>query len=130
MENSDKAVIAIVDDEDSICNSLEYLLRSAGLNAKSFLNGPDFLRFLENDRPDCLVLDLNIMPMNGFSALDRLAQLRLKLPVIVITGEDKEEIYERAMNKGISAFFRKPVDGQLLLDAIDDAVGYRVYTPN
>jgi FixJ family two-component response regulator len=62
--------------------------------------------------------------------LDRLAQLRLKLPVIVITGEDKEEIYERAMNKGISAFFRKPVDGQLLLDAIDDAVGHRVYTPN
>lgn len=129
--NSDKAVvIAIVDDEDSICNSLEQLLRSAGLNAKSFLNGPDFLRFLENDRPDCLVLDLNMMPMNGFSVLDRLAQLRLKLPVIVITGEDKEEIYERAMNKGISAFFRKPVDGQLLLDAIDDAVGYRVYTPN
>jgi FixJ family two-component response regulator len=130
MENSDKAVIAIVDDEYSVCNSLEQLLRSAGLNTKSFLNGPDFLRFLENDRPDCLVLDLNMMPMNGFSVLDRLAQLRLKLPVIVITGEDKEEIYERAMNKGISAFFRKPVDGQLLLDAIDDAVGYRVYTPN
>jgi len=130
MKNSDKAVIAIVDDEDYICNSLEQLLRSAGLNAKSFLNGPDFLRFLENDHPDCLVLDLNMMPMNGFSVLDRLAQLKLKLPVIVITGEDKEEIYNRAMNKGIFAFFRKPVDGHLLLDAIDDAVGHRVYTPN
>jgi len=130
MKNSDKAVIAIVDDEDSICNSLEQLLRSAGLNAKSFLNGSDFLRFLENNRADCLVLDLNMMPMNGFSVLDHLAKLRLKLPVIVFTGEDKEEIYERAMNKGIFAFFRKPIDGQLLLDAIDDAVGHRVYTPN
>jgi FixJ family two-component response regulator len=126
MRNNDKTVIAIVDDEACICNSLELLLRSAGLNAKSFLGGPDFLRFLENDCPDCLVLDLNMMPMNGFSVLDHLAQLRLKLPVIVISGDDKEEIYERALNKGASTFLRKPVDGQVLLDAINDAVGQRV----
>jgi FixJ family two-component response regulator len=49
----------------------------------------------------------------------------LQLPVIVITGEDKEEIHEGAMNKGISVFLRKPVDGQVLLDAIEDAVGLR-----
>jgi CheY-like chemotaxis protein len=124
--NSDQTVIAVVDDEESICKGLERLLRSAGLTAKTFLNGADFLSFLENGRPDCLVLDLNMMPMNGFSILDRLARLGWNMPVIIITGDDSEETYECAMNhQGIAAFLRKPVDGQLLLDAIDEAVGRR-----
>jgi FixJ family two-component response regulator len=121
--NSDKTVIAVVDDEESICKGLERFLRSAGFTAKTFHSGVDFLRSLENERPACLVLDLNMMPMNGFSVLDRLAQSGRNLPVIVITGDDSEETYARAMNKGIAAFLRKPVDGQVLLDAIDDAIG-------
>ncbi|MEC4748113.1 response regulator [Methylomicrobium sp. Wu6] len=121
---SDKTVIAIVDDEESICKGLERLLRSAGLTAKAFLTGADFLRFIQNNRPDCLVLDLNMMPMNGFSVLDRLALLGWKLPVIIITGDDSEEACERAMNKGIAAFLRKPVDGQVLLDAIERAINH------
>jgi FixJ family two-component response regulator len=100
-------------------------LRSAGLTAKTFLNGADFLSFLENGRPDCLVLDLNMMPMNGFSVLDRLARMGRKIPVIIITGDDSEENYERAMNHGIAAFLRKPVDGQVLLDTIVEAVDRR-----
>lgn len=123
--NSDKTVIAVVDDEESICKGLERLLRSAGLSAKTFLSGTDFLGFLENVQSDCLVLDLNMVPMNGFSILDHLDRLGRKMPVIVITGDDSEETYERAMTQGVTAFLRKPVDGQVLLDAIDDAVGQR-----
>ncbi len=122
--NTHNTVIAVVDDEESVCKGLERLLRSAGLSAKTFLNGADFLRFLENVQPDCLVLDLNMMPMNGFSVLDRLGRLGRKLPVIIITGDDSEETYERVINKGIAAFLRKPVDGQVLLDAIEDAVSH------
>ncbi|HEY8158778.1 MAG TPA: response regulator [Methylobacter sp.] len=81
-----------------------------------------FFRSLEDEKPACLVLDLCMMPMNGFAVLDRLAQLNIKLPVIVITSDDKEETYERAINKGITAFLRKPIDDQVLLDAINDAV--------
>jgi len=124
--NSDKTVIAVVDDEVSICKGLERLLRSAGLTANTFLNGPDFLRFLEKNRADCLVLDLNMMPMNGFAVLDRLAQLGRKLPVIIITGDDDEKICESAINKGIVAFLHKPVDGQVLLDTIEHAVDHGV----
>ena len=122
--NTEKAVIAVIDDEESVCKGLERLLRSAGLTAKTFLTGADFLRFLETGRPDCVVLDLNMMPMNGFTVLKCLALKRSKLPVIVITGDDSEENYEHAMNQGVAAFLRKPVDGQVLLDAIDDAVGH------
>ena len=119
-----KTVIAVVDDEECICKGLERLLRSAGLAAVTFLNGADFLRFLEIGWPDCLVLDLNMLPMSGFEVLERLAVLSLKLPVIIITGDGSEEKYERAINQGIAAYLRKPVDGKVLLDAIDDAIGH------
>jgi len=123
--NTEKTVIAVVDDEESVCIGLERLLRSAGHVAKTFVNGTDFLGFLKTDRPDCLVLDLNMMPMNGFAVLDRLALLGWKLPVIVITGDDSEDIHERLLNKGITFFLHKPVDGQVLLDAIDEAINRR-----
>jgi FixJ family two-component response regulator len=121
--SSDKTVVAVVDDEESICKGLERLLRSAGLTAYTFLSGNDFLRFLEKEKPDCVVLDLNMMPMNGFMVLDRLALSDSKLPVIVISGDDSEETYEHVINKGIAVFLRKPVDGQILLDAINKVVG-------
>lgn len=120
--NSNKTVIAVVDDEESICKGLERLLRSAGLTARTFSCGTDFLRFLEKGWADCLVLDLNMTPMNGFSVLDRLALSGRRLPVIVITGNDSEETHERATKKGIAAFLHKPVDAQELLDAIDAAI--------
>ncbi|MGZ8238859.1 MAG: response regulator, partial [Methylobacter sp.] len=60
----------------------------------------------------------------GFAVLERLALKISKLPVIIITGDDSEETYEQAMNQGIAAYLRKPVDGQVLLDAIDDAIDH------
>lgn len=122
MTNSGKTVIAIVDDEETILKGLERLLRSAGLAAKTFATGVDFLRSLENGTPDCLVLDLNMMPMNGLAVLDRLALSDRKLPVIVITGDDREEIHQAAVSRGIAAFLRKPVEDEVLLDAIDKAI--------
>ena len=123
-----KTVIAVVDDEECVCKGLERLLRSAGHAAVTFLNGADFLRFLEICWPDCLVLDLNMLPMNGFDVLERMAVLSLKLPVIIITGDDDEEKYEHAIHQGIAAYLHKPVDGKVLLDAIDDAVGQGIET--
>jgi FixJ family two-component response regulator len=122
--NTDKAVIAVIDDERAICKGLERLLRSAGLTAKTFLTGADFLKYLEGDRPNCVVLDLSMMPMNGFAVLDYLVSMNMSLPVIIMTGDDSEETYEQVMNYRIAAFFRKPVDGQLLLDAIDTVVSH------
>lgn len=121
--NTDKAVIAVIDDEASVCKGLERLLRSAGLTAKTFLTGADFLRFLKTARPDCVVLDINMMPMNGFAVLEHLALLHSTLPVIIITGDDSEETYALAINQTIAAILCKPVDAQVLLDAIAAAIG-------
>jgi len=122
--NSDKPVIAVVDDEQSICKSLERLLRSAGLTAKTFSGGDAFLRFLKTDRPDCAVIDLHMPGINGFTLLNRLAQADYRFPVIVITGDDSEETYAMVMALGIVACLRKPVDGQTLLDVIAPAIGW------
>lgn len=123
--NTDKPVIAVVDDEQSICKALERLLRSAGLTAKTFSGGDEFLCFLQVARPDCAVIDLHMPGMNGFSLLERLAQADYRFPVIVITGDDSEETYARAMDNGIAAYLCKPVDGQALLDAIAPAIGLK-----
>lgn len=120
--NRDQAIIAVIDDEESIRKALERLLRSAGFTAHAFRSGADFFHSLENEKPACLVLDLCMMPMNGFAVLDRLTQLNIRLPVIVMTGDDKEETYVRAINKGITAFLRKPIDDQVLLHAINNVV--------
>lgn len=124
--NIQNAVIAVIDDEVSVCKGLERLLRSAGFIAKVFLKGADFLKFLETGRPDCVLLDLNMMPMNGFAVLERLNLESLKLPVIVITGDDAEEVCEHAMAQGVAAYLHKPFDGQVLLDAIEAAISHGI----
>jgi FixJ family two-component response regulator len=122
--NTDKPVIAVVDDEESICKAFERLLRSAGLRAKTFPGGDEFLRFLQTARPACVVLDLHMPGMNGFAVLERLAQIGSTLPVIVITGDDDEKTYAKALEAGVKVYLRKPVDEQVLLDAIAPAIAH------
>lgn len=115
-------MIAVVDDEESIRKALTRLMRSAGLEVQTFSSGPEFLKSLESRLPDCLVLDLHMPVMNGFEIQTRLAQTGPRIPTIVITGHDSPESREQAMGCGPAAFFRKPVDGQALLDAIEFAL--------
>ncbi|MGR8932984.1 MAG: response regulator transcription factor [Gammaproteobacteria bacterium] len=120
--NAAKPVIAVVDDEQAVCKALERLLRAAGLAAKTFGGGKEFLSFLQTDRPACAVIDLLMPEMSGIELLDRLLRAGYKLPVIVITGDDNDEKYAQAMAAGIVTYLRKPVDGQVLLDAIAPAI--------
>lgn len=120
--NTEKPVIAVVDDEPSICKALERLLRSAGLSSKTFLRGEDFLCYLHSARPDCLVLDLHMPEMNGFMLMERLAQQGYRLPIIIITADDQEENREKASAAGISNYLRKPIDAQVLLNAIASVI--------
>jgi FixJ family two-component response regulator len=115
-------LIAVLDDEESVRKALTRLMRSAGLEVQTFSSGAEFLKSLESTRPDCLVLDLHMPVMNGFEVQTRLSKTGARIPVIVITGQDSPEGRERAMEGGPSAYFRKPVDGQALLDAIEFAL--------
>ena len=110
--------IAIVDDEESVCRALVRLVRSARLEAETFGSGEEFLETVAARPFDCLVLDLHMPKDDGFEIQDRLARAGLRIPVILITGRDTPETRARALEKGAVAYFRKPVDGEALLEAI------------
>jgi two-component system, LuxR family, response regulator FixJ len=113
--------VAVVDDEEPIRKALMRLMRSAGLSVETFGSGPEFLKSLETRLPDCVVLDLHMPQMNGFTVQEQLAQKHAALPVIIFTGHDLPHARERAMAGGASAFLRKPVHDSTLLGAISAA---------
>ena len=96
-------------------------MRSVGLSVETFGSGPEFLKSLDTRLPDCVVLDLQMPQMNGFSVQAHLAREHAALPVIIFTGHDLPNARERAMQAGASAFLRKPVLDRTLLDAISAA---------
>jgi FixJ family two-component response regulator len=114
-------LIAIVDDEEPVRKALMRLMRSVGLSVDTFASGPEFLQSLDTRLPDCVVLDLHMPHMNGFTVQAHLAQKCAALPVIIFTGHDLPNARERAMAGGASAFLRKPVLDRTLLDAISAA---------
>ena len=118
-------LIAIVDDEESICRALKRLMLSAGLDVEAFTSGAGFFDFLKTKSPDCLVLDLHMPGMSGFDVQSQLAQLGNKLPVVTITGHDSPEAQQRVMDAGASAYLRKPVNDHVLLEAIMAAIQSR-----
>ena len=117
-----RPLIAIMDDEEAIRKALTRLLRSAGLDVETFPSGAEFFESLKTHRPDCVVLDLHMPRINGFTVQARLAEAGRRLPMVVITGHDSPESHERALAGGASVYLRKPVDDQTLLDAIKTAI--------
>jgi len=117
-----RLLIAVVDDEEAVRTALRRLLRSASLDVETFSSGAEFLESVKEHQPDCVVLDLHMPRVDGFAVQDRLAAAGIRLPVVVITGHDSDETRERVRAGGVSAYLRKPVDGQVLLDAITTAV--------
>ena len=120
--NRPRPLIAVVDDEEGIRKALTRLLRSAGLEVTVFSSGVDLIESLATRRPDCVVLDLHMPVMNGFEVQARLASFDPPVPAIIMTGHDSEETRERALAGQPTAYLRKPINDQTLLDAIELAI--------
>ncbi len=118
-----RPLIAVVDDEEPIRKALTRLLRSFDLEVEVFPSGADFLESLSIRQPDCVVLDLHMPNVNGFEVQAWLAHSDLHVPVVIITGHDSAETRKRAIKRSPVAYLRKPVNDQVLLDAIDLALG-------
>jgi FixJ family two-component response regulator len=114
-----KFVVAIVDDDQRLLDSLEDLIESAGHAARTFSSARTLLDSDALLEIDCLISDIGMSGMDGFE-LHRLARERRPgLPVILITG--RHEIAAPPQEKR-SWFFRKPFDGRVLLEAVGDAL--------
>lgn len=119
-----KVVVAIVDDDPRLIESLENLLESAGYVARSFSSAGSLLAWGLADI-DVLISDIGMPGMDGFELRDRVKTARPQLPVFLITG--RHELADQHRARGISGFFRKPFDGQALLAAIADALPDRTW---
>jgi FixJ family two-component response regulator len=120
--SKNRPLIAVVDDEASVRVALQRLIRAAGLSVKTFPSGIEVLEFMQSQRPDCIVLDLHMPDVNGFEVQRRMGECDMHVPVVVITGHDTPESNARALAAGACAYLLKPVDDQMLLDAIAAAI--------
>jgi FixJ family two-component response regulator len=115
-------VIHIVDDDASVRRSLERLMRSAGYVAAIYASADEFLAVTRSSEPACVIADIS-MPGRSGPALVRALRARGDLiPVILITANDNDESQSEAHRSGAAAHFRKPVDDQALIDAIEHAL--------
>ena len=120
--NNRRVLVAVVDDDEAVRTALGRLLRSARFDVEAFSSGAEFLESVKEHQPDCVVLDLHMPEVSGFAVQMRLAELGVPLPTVVITGYDTEATRERALAGGATAYLRKPVDDQALLDAVTEAI--------
>jgi len=93
-------------------------MRSADREAQAFASAEEFLERVSLTRHDCIILDLRMQGMDGFDLLEKLSSGELAVPVIVVSAFDDRQSRERARSMGARAYFRKPVDDQALIDAI------------
>ena len=120
-----KPLIAVVDDDESVCRAVRRLMRSVAMDAETFTSGQNFLDLLDAMplfKPDCLILDVQMQGVNGLEVQDRLAKSGNTVPVIFITAHDEVGVRERALRAGAIAFLRKPFNDEVLIKTVREAL--------
>jgi FixJ family two-component response regulator len=124
MEKS-KPLIAIVDDDLSVCRAVRRLVRSLNMNAESFTSGEEFIKLIEgipSFQADCVILDVQMPNMTGLEVQARLSRSGNPLPIIFITAHDEIGVRERALSMGAVAFLRKPFNDVLFIKTLNAAL--------
>jgi FixJ family two-component response regulator len=114
-------VVFVVDDDVSVRESVEALIETAGLRAKSFATAQDFLGACRDASPSCLVLDVSLPGLSGLDLQQRLGGRR-DLPIIFLTGHGDIPMSVQAMKAGAVEFLTKPFKADVLLTTIRRAI--------
>jgi FixJ family two-component response regulator len=120
--NETPPVVFVVDDEPSVRISLKRLLRSIGLEARTYASAQEFLQSERPDAPACLVLDIRLPGLSGLDLQQELAAASVDLPIIFVTGHGDIPMSVRAMKAGAVEFLTKPFREQDLLEAIQRGI--------
>jgi FixJ family two-component response regulator len=115
-------IVFVVDDDVSVRESLELLIRSEGWEPQTFASAPDFLARPQALVPSCLVLDISLPGLNGLDLQKQLVMERPDMPIIFITGYGDVPKSVQAMKAGAVEFLTKPFSDDVLLSAIRQAV--------
>ena len=119
---SPRAIVNIVDDEPGVRNSLSSLVRSVGLEVRTFAGGAEFLASTREDAPECLVVDVRMPGISGLDLQNQLSHSSFPIPVIFITGHGDISMAVHTMKLGALEFLTKPFHDQDLLGAVYRAI--------
>lgn len=117
-----RAIVFVVDDDESVRESLESLIRSAGLRVSAFASAQEFLASPRDDVTSCLVLDLRLPGQSGLDLQKRMTELNIQIPIVFITGHGDIPTSVQAIKAGAVEFLTKPFRDQELLDGIHQAM--------
>lgn len=115
-------IVFVVDDDISVRESLELMIRSAGWQPELFASARAFLAYPRPSVPCCLVLDVNMPDLNGLDLQTSIGAGRPDMPIVFISGYQSIPTTVRAMKAGATEFLTKPLDDDALLGVIDDAL--------
>jgi two-component system, LuxR family, response regulator FixJ len=114
--------VHVIDDDEAIRQSLEFLLHAAKFAVKTYPSAASFLQALPGIGPGCIVTDVRMPGMNGIELLRRLRELKVGVPVIVVTGHGDVPLAVEAMRIGAADFLEKPFDDEVLLASVRSAL--------
>ena len=119
---TEQPVVFVIDDDASVREAVEDLLRSVGLGVESFASTQEFVQSKRPDTPGCIVLDVRLPGPSGLEFQRTLIESNIHLPIIFISGHGDIPMSVRAMKSGAIEFLTKPLREQELLDAIQVAI--------
>ena len=115
-------MISVVDDDESVRQSLGGLMRSVGFGVKVFSSAEEFLNSDDPRKTNCLILDVRMPGMDGFELQRRLEAGQYEIPVIFITAHGDEDLRQRAPIAGAVDYLLKPFSEEALLSAVQAAL--------
>ncbi len=121
-KSQQKPIVFVVDDDISVRESLELLIKFAGWQPETFASAAEFLTQPRTATPSCLVLDVSLPDLNGLELQKLIASDRTDMPIIFITGHGDVPMTVQAMKAGAVEFLTKPFDDEVLLSAILHAI--------
>jgi len=119
---SEKGIVHVVDDDEALRESLAFLLRTANIEVRTYASAVAFLDALPDARASCVITDVRMPGMSGIELLRRLQELKIAMPVIVITGHGDVPLAVEAMKIGALDFLEKPFDDEVLLTSVRSAL--------
>jgi two-component system response regulator FixJ len=119
---SDKAVVHVIDDDQAMRESLAFLLSTIGLEVQTYESAVAFLKVAREVDAGCVITDVRMPELSGVDLLRQLRELKLAIPVIVITGHGDVPLAVEAMKIGAFDFLEKPFDDEVLLSSVRSAL--------
>jgi FixJ family two-component response regulator len=116
------SVVFVIDDDASVRDAIQSLMRSVGQHVESYASAQEFLRSKRPDLPGCIVLDVRLPGFSGLELQRKLADADILTPIVFMTGHGDIPMSVKAMKAGAVEFLTKPFRDQDLLDAIQQAL--------